>query len=193
MFKKVFGFLTVALVVLFVLSAPRVGLSGAMPESGDAVYRDMDMKSSAIKLVGHAGLFIGNFEVIHMQYPCIEKTNLTTNFYAGYWGSFYAGNYDVAKKRTKEVKELFSKKAKYSFTNYKSFGDKKPRGRCDGLVEWCFEKFGNDVVNDYHWSSLTPQMQWQSGAITKRYSSTRGKEAYSAELIDIGTWLENML
>lgn len=191
MLKKVFWCFVIGCVLS--LSAARLGMSGAMPEAGDAVYRDLDTNRAAIKLVGHAGLFIDNFEVIHMQYPCIEKTDLTTNFYASYWGSFYAGSLKTAKKRVEEVRNLLKGKAKYSFTNYKSFGDKKPRGRCDGLVEWCFEKFGNDVVNDYHWSSLTPQMQWQSSNATKRYLTKHGKEAYSAELVDIGTWLENML
>lgn len=192
MSKKVFS-LTIMLAVFFVLSAPRVVLSGAMPEAGDAVYRDLDTNIVSAKLIGHAGVFIGNFEVVHMQYPKIQKVALT-NFYVDYWGSFYAKNYDAASKIAREATSLLSKNAMYGFFNHKSFGSKyAPKGRCDGLAEWCYEKGGIDVVNDYHWSSLTPQMQWKSGAITRRYITTRGTEAKNSALVDLGSWLENLL
>lgn len=194
MSKKVFSFLAVMLVVLLVvLSIPRVGMSGAMPEAGDAVYRDLGTNIVSAKLIGHAGVFIGNFEVVHMQYPKVQKVALT-NFYVDYWGSFYTNNYDVAQKIAKEAKNLLSKNVKYSFFNYKSFGSKyAPKGRCDGLDEWCYEKGGIDITNDYHWSALSPQMQWKSGAITRRYTTTRGTEAKNSALVDIGSWLENLL
>jgi len=193
MLKRIFGFLVVVLVALFFsLSTARIAISGAMPEAGDAVYRDIATNTASIKLIGHAGVFVGNFEVVHMQWPQIQKVQLT-NFYVDYWGSFYVGGPLAAKNRAEEARKLFSKSAKYSFFSHKNFGAKKPSGRCDGLIEHCCEKAGNNIVNDYHWSALSPQMQWKSNAITKRYTTTRGKTAYSSALIDVGSWLEKLL
>ncbi len=104
MSKRFFRFLTVMAVFLS-LSAAQVAMSGAMPEAGDGVYRDMNTGILLAKIVGHAGICIGNFEVIHMQKPRIEKTALV-NFYPDYWGSFYAGNSFAAKKRVKEANRL---------------------------------------------------------------------------------------
>ncbi|MFH1565238.1 MAG: hypothetical protein ABIC82_05365 [bacterium] len=194
MSKKFFGFLAL-MILFFSLSTTRVAMSGAMPEAGDAVYRDIDSSIASIKLVGHAGICIGNFEVIHMQSPRIEKTALT-NFYVDYWGSFYAGYSSTAKKRVDEAKKLLEKKAKYNFFDYKSFGASFPfqsRGRCDGFVEWCFENAGNQVANDNGWTTLSPQLQWKSKKTTTRYCTTRGKTAYTSALIGVDSKLEKLL
>lgn len=194
MSKKIFSSLAViVLIVFFSLSFARIGMSGSMPGEGDAVYRDINTTITSIKLAGHAGLCIGNLEVIHMQKPRIERTALT-NFYVDYWGSFYAGNYDAAKKRANEARRLFLKNIGYSFTSYKSFGIAKPYGRCDGLVEWCFEKGGNDIViADYIWHKISPQLQWRSSKITKRYSTARGNTANTSALVGIDSTFENLL
>ncbi len=200
MFKKIYSSLAViALVVFFSLSFARVGMSGSMSEVGDAVYRDIDTKTASIKLVGHAGIYIGNFEVIHMQYPRITKGDLVNSFYVDYWGSFYAGNYDAAKNRVKEANKLLDKKVAYSFLGYKNFNLSKlspmqPHGRCDGLVEYCYAIAGDDIVpNDNGWTTLSPQMQWKSSKTTKRFTSVRGKTAYNSALIGVSKKLEKLL
>lgn len=148
MVRKVFSFLAViAFVVFFSLVFTRVGMSGSMPEAGDAVYRDIDTSITSIKLVGHAGIYIGNFEVIHMQYPKIAKGDLSNSFYVDYWGSFYAGNSKAAENRVKKAKELLKIGATYSFMGYKNFDwtyPMQPHGRCDGLIEYCYAIAGND-------------------------------------------------
>ncbi len=195
MFRKFPSSLVITvLVVFFSLFFARVGMSGSMPEEGDAVYRDINTDRKAIKLAGHAGMAIGNLEVIHMQYPEIERTTLT-NFYVDYWGSFYAGNSKAAENRVKEAKVLLLKHVKYSLTYYKSFGGEKACcGRCDGLIEWCYEKAGNDIVaNDSIWHKISPQLQWKSSKITKRYSTARGKTAYNSALVGIDSTLEKLL
>lgn len=194
MFRKVSSSLVlIVLVVFFSLSFARVGMSGSMPEEGDAVYRDIDTSITSIKLVGHAGLYIGNFIVIHMQFPQIARGDLSNSFYVDYWGSFYSGGPLAAKARAKEATLLFIKNVGYSFINYKSFGDKNPCGRCDGLVQWCYAKAGTKVTDDNGWTTLSPQMQWKSSKITKRYSSARGKTAYNSALIGVDKKLEKLL
>ncbi len=198
MFRKVsISLILTALVVFFSLSFARVGMSGSMPEAGDAVYRDIDTSITSIKLVGHAGLYIGNSEVIHMQYPRIAKGDLVNSFYVDYWGSFYAGNNNAAKKRVEKAKELLKIGATYSFMGYKNFDwtyPMQPHGRCDGLIEYCYEIVDKDIVpNDNGWTKLSPQLQWKSSRITKRYSSARGKTAYNSALIGVDKKLEKLL
>src|SRR4030042_629466 len=198
MIRKFFGFL-LAITVFFSLSSAKIGMSGSMPEAGDAVYRDIDTSITSIKLVGHAGIYIGNFEVIHMQYPRIAKGNLVSTFYADYWGSFYAGDSKAPKKIVEEANNLLNKKVAYSFLGYKNFDLSKlsplqAHGRCDGLVEFCYEKAGNDIVpNDNGWTKLSPQLQWKSSKPVNRFTSARGKTAKDSALIAVNKNLEKLL
>lgn len=187
MFKKVFGCLIAVLVVLcFSLSTSYAWYIN----SGDAVYRDLDTIMIPVRLIGHAGLYIGGNQVVHMQKPRCEQADFSNFFNKRFWGSFCAGNYFVAKNRVQEANRILSKKAKYDFYSYKSFGDNNPVGRCDGMVEYCYEKFGTDVANDYHWSALTPQMQWKSTKTITNDITSRGLEARREPLIDIGSWFD---
>ncbi len=183
MCKKVFSFLAVALVVLcFSLSA--VQAETVPIGSGDAVYRDMDTPFLFMCLVGHTGIYIGGKTVVHMQSAGCQKVDFSNFFDKMYWGSSYAGNSDAAKKRVAEANRLFDKvKPQFNWTSYKSFGAKKPCGRCDGLSEWCFEKAGNDVTNDSSCATLTPQKQWKSGKVTRRYTTFFGNLALSTALV----------
>lgn len=187
MLKKVFGFLIVALtVLLFSLSTSYAWYAN----SGDGIYRDLDTIMIPVRLIGHAGMCIGGGQVIHMQKPRCQKASFSNFLYKRFWGSFCAGNYDVARKRAQEANRILSKSAKYDFYSYKSFSGNSPKGRCDGMVEHCYEQYGNDVANDYHWSSLTPQMQWQSTKTTTNYITSRGREARREPLIDMGSWFD---
>lgn len=187
MCKKVSIFLAVALVVaLFSLSV--VQAETVTIGSGDAVYRDMDIIwMPALWLVGHTGIYIGGNQVIHMQSSGCVKADFSKSFNNGYWGSFYAGGSYVADQRVKEANRLFNTvHPKFDFYDYKSFGDAtKPRGRCDGMVEWCFEKCGDQVAFDFGWAMLTPQIQWKSSRITRRYTTARGKVTYNATSVSL--------
>ncbi|MFH1564246.1 MAG: hypothetical protein ABIC82_00100 [bacterium] len=182
MFKKVVSCLAVLLVALFFsLSVAQSATVGF----GDAVFRDMDSWYMALWLVGHTGIYIGGGKVVHMQGSGCEKADMSNFTNTRYWGSFYSGNYFAAKNRVDEANTFLSPKAIYDFWSYKNFSGNSPKGRCDGLVEHCFEKFGANVVNDYHWSTLTPQTQWRSNKISRRYTTSRGKTAYNTDVIPL--------
>lgn len=185
MCKKVSIFLAVALFVLF-FSLPVAKAETVPMGSGDAVYRNME---SLAWIIGHTGIYVGDSKVVHMQQAGCQKVDIS-NFNVGYWGSSYAGNSKAAENRVKEAKRLLETvKPNFHWTSYKNFGDKKPLGRCDGLTEWCFEKAGNDVTNDSGCLTLTPQKQWQSTKVTRRYTTTWGNLALSTSIV---SWYNNI-
>ncbi|MFH1564939.1 MAG: NlpC/P60 family protein [bacterium] len=185
MCKKVSIFLAVVLFILF-FSLPVAKAKTVPMGNGDAVYRNME---SLAWIIGHAGIYVGGSKVVHMQQAGCQKVNIS-NFNVGYWGSSYVGDSKVAKKRVDEANRLFNiVMPKFHGISYKNFGDKKPLGRCDGLTEWCFEKAGNDITNDSGYLTLTPQKQWQSTKVTRRYTTTWGKLSLSASL---ASWYNNI-
>lgn len=191
----------VAIVILMLIfcsfSILQAGTFGWYPQPGDAIYRDMDRWIT--RSIGHAGLYIGQYKptgwlsdtyAVHMQKSGCEMISFF-NFESGkkYWGAMYSGDWKIADKRVKEAIRLYNlKKLKYDFFNYKSFDSYK--GRCEGLVEWCSEKAGKDILNDYHWSSSSPQMQWKSvGNMSYRVITADGEAAFKNSTVPITGWI----
>lgn len=188
MHKKV----CIALIALFLVlysSVAQAGTFGWYPQSGDAIYRDMDLW--AAKSLGHAGMYVGggNNDVIHMQKSGCEKTSFY-NFYCGkkYWGAMYAGDSWAAKKRISVAERILKNRANYDFYLYKYPYDLYYR--CDGLAEKCFEESGKDIINDYHWSSLSPQMQWKSFRnMSYRVITADGEAAFKEPTVPVTGWI----
>lgn len=193
MYKKI----CFALIALFLLFCSSVAQAATLnlnlyPSPGDAVYREMAYP--IVKSLGHAGLCVKSdvlsVEIIHMQKTGTVKDCEKISFGdfempKKYWGAMYSGDSWAAKQRIKEANRLYGlKKLRFDFWNYKSFDSYK--GRCDGFVSWCFKKSGYDILNDYHWSSSSPQMQWKAvSKMSYRRITADGEAMFKTPIVQV--------
>lgn len=162
--KKSFVFVLM-LFVMFLID----GIASADP--GDGVYRNMDRWGC--ESTGHAGMDVGSNNVVHMEETGCYLENFSSSFSRNYWGSITQGNSKSAEARIEKAKNIFKQQPQYSFFIYKQYPSKF---RCDGLVEYCFEKAGGDIVPDWGWATLSPYAQWISNKITRRNITALGNQ-----------------
>ncbi len=138
---------------------------------GDGVFRDMQRKN--YEYLGHAGMDIGNNQIIHMQGGGCCSESFSSSFSSKFWGYITQGDSKAATKRVDTAKAILKdKKPKYSFIFYKSY----PKSfRCDGFDEYCFEQApGGNIVVDWGFFTLSPLKQWTSSRIQWKDQTTRG-------------------
>lgn len=182
----------VVIICLFGFSVKVIaGTTEKAPRGGDAVYRDfIGSFKNPIGHMGHTGLFIGSGEVVHMQPTGCYKANFIDDYYnKNYWGAMYLGDSKAAQKRIDEAIYIYKKKPKFgpiAYKNpYKSF-------RCDGLVEYCFEKAGGNIVNDTDYLSISPRYQWLSiGKMSYRAITNLGTKRFKGTVNykELSDWL----
>ncbi|MFH0854207.1 MAG: hypothetical protein V1891_01815 [bacterium] len=183
--KKIFKvFVLAAVLAVATAVTSYAGTFGWAPNSGDAVYRDM--ATWWLKSQGHAGLCVANGQIMEMQKNIGCRQISFSDFckVATYWGAMYAGDWKAADKRILEAKRIYKAKPGWDFYMYKYPYDLYYR--CDGFVEKCFETGGNDIIYDYHWSSLSPQMQWKAfGKMNYRAITATGEKRFAEPIVAI--------
>lgn len=189
--QKVLGLsLTILCMTLIIIStyAAKPGGFATVFEKGDAIYSDLG-EDHFLWFVGHSGLY-WEWEDLNEEGNPNDPTDLDThkiieaggyahgvresNFKKFYdCGTFWSvrTNSDLTWKQRLAIVHCAERqiKCKYSFIRYKS-----PRRsfRCDGLVEYCYEQVGVDLIPHDIWGPpktfiwqqiLTPWTQMHSG------------------------------
>jgi len=175
-----FVLMTMSLVLLSALAYAR-----PVFEKGDAIYRKGDFPGAWI--LGHAGLYwewedldrdgepndpddLKTHKTIESRKEeggVVEKT--FEDFYTGYifWGVYTKLSLCATQRRVIVDTAENQKGCRYEFF----WGYKSPDEsfRCDGLVEYCYEEAGADIVGFDTWLTLTPM--GQRNALSERESA----------------------